>query len=188
MLWLKSSSVKVPEPSQQIEFTRLVILTGYVGYLNSSHCSARNLAQKVRESRVACRGLIRSFNAGLVFLEVLGSLRHAIPIETLLVHETSADLHGFDPGRALDHALVPCLNVCKSLKLVVVRNSKRCIQPIIPGNESKVSKSHAVPDQPLLVFGLSSEDPVQDAQYPFDLVRVTLNSRRNLFRVQVCEP
>lgn len=142
----------------------------------------------MRASRIACRGLIGICNAGLVILEVLDSPWAYRSNQTLLVHETSANFHGLDPGRALDHALVPRLHVWKSLELLVSGNPKRCIQSVIPGNEGEVRESHAVPDQPLLVSWLGSEDPVEDAQHPFDFICVALDSGRDLFRVQIFEP
>jgi hypothetical protein len=131
--------------------------------------------------------LVHSCDARFILLEVFGAFRHAILIETLLIHKAGANLHGLDPRRPLDHALVPRLDVWEALKLLVVGNSEGRVEAVVPRDKGQVRVGDTVTDQPL-GFGLGGEHAVENAEHPLDLVGIAFDCGGDFFCVQIGEP
>lgn len=120
--------------------------------------------------------MVGSCDIGLVLLEILRSLGHAIPIKSLFVHQTGAMFHGLDPRWSLDHAIVPRLDTREPFEPFVVGNAESCIETVVPRDEGQIRECNTVAHEPLLSFGLGGEDPVKDTKHTLDLIGVALDS------------
>lgn len=105
----------------------------------------------------------------------------------MLVHQTGPESHSLDPGRSLDHALMPFLDVGEAFELLIGGDSERDVQSVVPRNKGEISVSDAIPYQPLLV-GLSSQYFIQDSKDSLDLLRITLDCGGQLLGVQIGKP
>lgn len=106
----------------------------------------------------------------------------------LLIHDARADFHRPLPRWQFDHALVPCADMRNALPDLVPRLHEDLAKAVVPRNKRHVGKSHLVADEPLGIGRLGCQNTLEDTQDALDLGGVPLDSRRELFLVEVLEP